>query len=194
MLYKQIFKDDPLLPAFVDACKINGFQNNSTIAAMKFNHFEHSAFFAGIDDGKIKAFGGVHNFDIDGIRLWRVGFRGVSLYDDKFVPVISKNWRKAGVNVGILFTLQMKWVELMFRDPAFVITTNDAESSIDMSGRSHDVDLLLKRKVEGFSLMYEKINYLNTIQNVWSLDKELWHSDFNKYYEGMIKYSLDTIN
>lgn len=189
MYFKQIFKDDPLLPEYINECKNRGFYNNSTLESLKFSHFEHSAFFGGIEEEKIKVFSGVHNFDYNNKRYWRVGFRGATLYDKTFTPVFSTNFRKASIQAGVIFTISMKWVESKFGDSEFIMTSNAINHSIDVAGRSHIVDKIAKRnRIKGCTLLYENIEYLYTIQNVWLLDKKVWYEDFNKYYKG-IKYA-----
>lgn len=191
MYFKQIYKDDILLPDFIERCTREGYNNNSTLDKLKFDYFEHSAFFAGIEDNQIKVFSGVHNFDYDGKHYWRVGFRAATLYDDTFKPKPSNNFRKISLSAGVLFTLEMKWVEHNFGNSQYIMTSNDSENVVDTAGRSHMVDAIAKRnRISGCTLLYEKINYLNTIQNVWLLDKDVWYKDYQKYYEGTIDVRL----
>ena len=191
MYFKQIYKDDPLLPDFIERCIMHGYNNNSTLDKIKFDYFEHSAFFAGIEDDKIKVFSGVHNFEYDNKHYWRVGFRAVTLYDDKFNPKPSNNFRKISFSAGVLFTLEMKWVEHNYNTGTFIITSNDNQNEVDTAGRSHMFDTIAKRnRVSGCTLLYDKITYLNTVQNVWLLDRDLWFSDYQKYYEGNIDVRL----
>lgn len=191
MYFKQIYKDDPLLPDFIERCITHGYNNNSTLDKIKFDYFEHSAFFASIEDNKIKVFSGVHNFDYNGERYWRLGFRAATLYDDTFKLKPSNNFRKISLCAGVHFTLQMKWVEHYHGKSKFIMTSNDSKNSTDTAGRSHMVDVIAKRnRISGCTLLHEKINYLNTIQNVWLLDRDLWFSDYQKYYEGNIDVRL----
>lgn len=188
MYFKRIYKNDPLLDDFFTECSDRGFKNNTSISSTKFDYFEHSAFFAGIHNNKIKVFSGVHNFDYDGKRFWRILFRGVTLYDNTFKPLTSRNLRVSSINVGVCAVLQMRWVERHFVDPVFVMTSNDLLLSDDIAGRSHVVDRILKAKlVKGWTPLYQKINYLNTIQNVWLTDKDVWYRDFDLYYNGKIE-------
>lgn len=191
MYFKQIYKDDPLLPEFIERCSREGYNNNSTLDKLKFDYFEHSAFFAGIEDNKIKVFSGVHNFDYDSKHYWRVGFRAATLYDDTFTPKPSNNFRKISISAGVLFTLEMKWVEHNFGNSQYIMTSNDSQNDVDTAGRSHIVDTIAKRnRISGCTLLYEKITYLNTIQNVWLLDKDVWYNDYQKYYDGNIDVRL----
>jgi len=191
MYFKQIYKDDPLLPDFIERCTREGYNNNSTLDKIKFDYFEHSAFFAGIADNRIKVFSGVHNFDYDGKHYWRVGFRAATLYDDIFKPTPSNNFRKISLSAGVLFTLEMKWVEHNFGNSQYIMTSNDSQNDVDTAGRSHMVDAIAKRnRISGCTLLHEKITYLNTIQNVWLLDKDVWYNDYQKYYEGNIDVRL----
>ena len=65
MHWKQINKDDPLLPSFMEECAKKGFDNNTSIKKLKFDYFEHIQFFGGIEDNRIKVFSGVHEFYMD---------------------------------------------------------------------------------------------------------------------------------
>lgn len=187
MHFEQIHKDDIRLIPFMEKCKLKHFNNNTSIKDMKFDHFEHSAFFAGIQNNEIKTFSGVHNFDYNNERYWRVAFRAVSLYDDIFKPVLSKNWRVSSIHMGVGITLEMKWVEERFGPSKFVITSNEPTKSVDSAGMSHLVDRLFKsNKISGARLMFEHISYLHTIQNVWLLDQNEWYSDYEKYYKNTV--------
>lgn len=190
--FKRIYKNDPLLNDFIEECSIRQYKNNSSIELLKFDYFDYQAFFAGIVNDRIKIFSGVHNFDYNSSRYWRIGFRGVSLYDETFKPITSSNWRKTSLNMGVNFYLQMKWVENNFGSSNFVMTSNDFHQSIDGAGKSHKVDKLAKfGRLSGCSLIYENIEYLYTIQNVWLLDKQQWYDDFDKFYKGKIVYDSD---
>lgn len=183
MYFQQIDKNDKRLIEFINECKVRNYNNNVSIKDMKFDYFEHSAFFAGIHDGKIKTFSGVHNFDFDGKRFWRVAFRAVSLYDSYFKPKLSNNWRISSIHMGVGITLEMKWVEKQFGPSKFVITSNDYNNSVEKSGNGHGVDKLFKsNKISGVSLLYSNITYLNTVQNVWVLDQSKWYNDYDLHY------------
>ena len=180
MLFRQIYKDDPLLPAFMEKCSKRGFDNNTSIEKLKFDYFDNVYFFAGIEDDAIKLFSGVHEFDMGGERYWRCGFRGATIDADQ---KMSRNLRKTSLNVGINYYIQMQYIESLHGPSNFVHTSNTLES-IDGAGRSHAVDRLMKRGVEGITLLAEDFEYLYTKQNVWLLDKNVWKRDFNKYHKG----------
>lgn len=190
MLFRQIYKDDPLLPAFMEECSKRGFNNNTSIENLKFDYFEHIFFFAGIEDGKIKLFSGVHEFDMDGERYWRCGFRGATIDADQ---KMSRNLRKNSLNVGINYYIQMQYIESLHGPSKFVHTSNTPES-IDGAGRSHAVDRLMKRGVEGITLLAEDFEYLYTKQNVWLLDKDVWYNDFDKYHRNYHSFTAGLIN
>lgn len=187
MYFQQIDKTDERLIPFIEECKSRNYNNNMSIKDMKFDYFEHSAFFAGIHDNKIKTLSGVHNFEFDGGTYWRVAFRAVSLYDSIFKPKLSKNWRIASIHMGVGITLEMKWVNENFGPAKFIITSNDYNHSIEQSGSGHGVDKLFKtNNIPGVSLLYNNITYMNTIQNVWLLDQNKWYDDYDLHYKGKI--------
>jgi hypothetical protein len=188
--FQKIDSSDTRLTEFVRECSNRDIKNNSSVEVIQFHKYSESAFFAGIHDEKIKVFSGVHKFNIFDKTFWRVGFRGVTLYDEKFKPMFSKNWRRSSLNMGVNFFLQMKWVEQNFGTSEFVITSNDQTKS-SPAGRSHDVDRMAKsNKLSGMEILYEDVLYANTVQNIWILDKKLWYEDFEKYYKNIV-FSLD---
>lgn len=179
MHFRRIYKDDPLLPSFMEECATKGFDNNTSIKNLKFDYFEHLQFFAGIEDNRIKVFSGVHEFYMDNKTYWRCGFRGATIDADQKV---SRNLRLGSLNAGINYYLQMKHIDKLHGPSNFIHTSNRPES-IDGAGRSHAVDKLMRRGIEGISLLKEDFEYLYTQQNVWLLDKEIWARDFEKYHK-----------
>lgn len=187
MYFTQIEQTDSRLSKFMEDCLKRKYNNNTSIKDIKFNYFQHSTFFAGIQNDCIKTFSGVHNFEFNNELYWRVAFRAVSLYDNTFKPKLSANWRVSSIHMGVGITLEMKWVEEQFGPSKFIITSNDCYNSKDTAGSGHNVDKLFKtNKVDGVQLLYEQITYLNTIQNVWLLDQNVWYDDFEKHYKGKI--------
>ena len=170
MYFDFIYPDDPRLPEFMYECDRLGYKNNTTIKDIKFDYFEHSAFFAGIDNDKIIYFSGVHNFDYDNTRYWRIGSRAVSRYDigtaKLMKPKLGRNMRLISPHCGIIFTLQMRWVEKQFGHSKFILTSNDPGTTDEVSGKSHIVDRFMRSNNTLGTLLYEKIQYLNTVQNV----------------------------
>jgi hypothetical protein len=190
MLFKQIYKDDPLLPAFMEECGKRGFYNNTSIEKLKFDYFDHVYFFAGIEDDAIKVFSGVHEFYVEGQTYWRCGFRGATIDADQ---KMSRNLRINSFNFGINYYLQMQYIESLHGLSNFVHTSN-APESVDGAGRSHAVDRLMKRGVEGVTLLEENFEYLYTKQNVWLLDKDVWKRDFDKYHRNHHSFAAGLIN
>jgi hypothetical protein len=76
----------------------------------------------------------------------------------------------------------MQYIENL-RGPSNFVHTSNTPESIDGAGRSHAVDKLMKRGVEGVTLLKENFEYLYTKQNVWLLDKAVWKKDFDKYHK-----------
>jgi hypothetical protein len=193
MLFKQIHVDDPLLIPFTEECGRRDISNNNSIKNLKFDYFKHSAFFGGIQDNCIKVFSGTHPMEINGKEYWRVGFRGVALYDELYKPSTHKNFRRSSFCAGITFVLAMKWVEHHFGSSEFVMTTNI--DPVSDKSRSNAMDKLSKHGVRntGWSLLYEDITYLSTRQNVWSIDKQLFYSDFDKYHKDNHEFQIEVL-
>lgn len=171
MEIRQIFKDDPLLIEYMQECKERNFLNNTTLKDLKFDYFEQSAFFCLLVDGKIREFSGVHNFDIDGKRYYRIAFRSGSLRDKNYSPKTGKSMLTCSVVVGILSVVQIQYIENLYGPQDFVITTNIDKTG---AGRSHIVNRwYLEGKEPAIKkLLYEDVEYLYTRQNVWLVNKE----------------------
>lgn len=194
MLFKQIFKNDPLLIPFMEDCQQRNIANNNSIKNLKFDYFEHTAFFGGVQDNKIKVFSGTHPMELEGKKYWRVGFRGVSLYDDTFKHKFYRNFRQSSLCAGVTFVLAMKWVEHYFGPTEFIMTTN-IEPTID-NGKSYFMDRMAHRndtRYTGWTLLYEDITYLYSRQNVWAVDKETFYSDFDKYHRHRFEFQTEVI-
>lgn len=165
----------------MEECRKRGYNNNTSIDKMKFDKYDYCRYIAIIVDNQIHAISGVHNMDIDSRTYFRCGFRGVSLAT---YPSLSRNYRKTSYNVGINWFLLMRLVmKEVDSNAQFVVTTNDYSESIETAGDSHHADKFYKTvKPEGYSLLYEKITYMYTVQNVWKLDYNIWERDFYKYH------------
>jgi hypothetical protein len=188
MLFKQVYQDDPLLIDFTKECSSLGYKNNSRIENLKFDYFEYCRYIAGIQNHKIYLLSGVHNFDFDNKRFYRIGFRGVSLNCSQIPSIFSSNYRASSLNVGVIFYLLIAMTEFYFGSSEFIVTTNDCDLSKETAGKSHLSDRLFKSgKVLGVKLLYQKIQYLYTVQNVWLIDKAKWREDFEKYHKQKIR-------
>lgn len=184
MNFKVIQKNDPLLKNFTDQCSKLGYENNSSIDKLKFDYFDFCRYIGGVEKNKIYLLSGVHNFDFDNQRFYRIGFRGVSLNPPNIPLTLSSNYRISSLNVGVIFYLLMRLTESFFGSCKFIITTNDIELSHETAGKSHLSDKLFKSgRVSGLSLLYEKIEYLHTVQNVWLVNQEEWKKDFEYYHK-----------
>jgi hypothetical protein len=172
IVFKQVFKNDPLLEEYMAECAKRNYTNNSTIENLKFDYFEHSAFFGVVVNNKIREFAGVHNFDIDGKRYYRIGFRAASIKDSEYSPKQGKNLLKSSIIVGILLPMQIKYIEDLYGPQEFIMTTNLDHSS---AGKSHIANRLFMRGKEPAvkKLLYEDVEYLYTRQNVWLMDREV---------------------
>jgi len=173
---RQISSDDPLLDEYFNDCKIRGYYNNESIHNIKFHYFEHSAFFALIIDNKIREFSGVHNFDYNGKRYYRAGFRATSICDKDYQPKLSSSLIKSSFNFTNLIPLQILHIEEHYGPQEFILTTN---SEVSQTSKSHIMDKHFKRGREPWlKLLYSDIDYLNTKQNVWILDKDKFINNF----------------
>lgn len=184
MVIKRIYKDDLLLKNYMIECSKRGFNNNTSIELLKFNYFETSAFFAAIENNKIITFSGVHNFDHDNKRYYRVGFRAATIYDENYKPQMTKNFYKSSLQFGVMFPIQMMWILKNIDNTAqFVTTTTNPTSNKDTAGRSLVVDKVFRKdKILGISLLYENITYLHTSQDVWLLNKDMFLKNFEEIH------------
>lgn len=184
MIIKRIYEDDLLLRNYMIECSKRGFNNNTSTESLKFNYFETSAFFAAVENNKIRTLSGVHNFDYDNKRYYRVGFRAATIYDETYKPKMTKNFYKSSLQFGVLFPIQMMWIlKNVDSDAQFVMTSTNPVSTIDTAGRSLVVDKVFRKgKILGASLLYENITYLYTLQDVWLLDKDMFLKNFEEIH------------
>lgn len=184
MIIKRIYEDDLLLRNYMIECSKRGFNNNTSTESLKFNYFETSAFFAAVENNKIRTLSGVHNFDYDNKRYYRVGFRAATIYDETYKPKMTKNFYKSSLQFGVLFPIQMMWIlQNVDSDAQFVMTSTNPVSTIDTAGRSLVVDKVFRKgKILGASLLYENITYLYTLQDVWLLDKDMFLKNFEEIH------------
>ncbi len=175
---RQIFSDDPLLDEYFEECKLRGYFNNDSVKNIKFDYFEQSAFFALIIDGKIREFSGVHNFDYNGKRYYRAGFRATSICDKDYRPKLSSSLIKTSFNFTNLIPMQILYIEEQFGPQEFILTTN---TEFSKTSKSHIMDKHFKRGREPWvKLLYSDIEYLNTKQNVWVLEKDEFINNFKR--------------
>lgn len=195
MRLKQIYSDDPLLPKFMEECGERGYKNNTTVKDLKFDYFEECAFFGLIEtvmgNDRIVTMSGIHNFDFDGQRHYRIGFRAASTYiEGGYKPKFNKDFAKHSLQCGVLMTNQILFGEKHFinKNAKFIMTTNSPINQTEVAGRSFDFDYFARKKLmPGVTLLYENITYLNTVQNVWLIDKNVYINNFEKYHKGNIE-------
>jgi hypothetical protein len=193
MILKQIYSDDPLLPEFMDACAAKGYNNNSSLKAMKFDHFEYSAFFAVIQNNKIKSVSGIHNFEYENQKYYRIGFRSVALYDQEFKFKPSKDLLKTSIQYGLMFPIQIIYAQKTFPKAPFVLTTNNSLNEYDNAGKSKIIDKKFRQslhRLRGISILNENIYYLNTYQTLWSIDETFFLSI---YAENKKNFNMEII-
>lgn len=192
---KRIYSDDILLPKFMEECNKKGYKNNISISSIKFDYFEESAFFGLIETvankDRILTLSGIHNFDFDGQRHYRIGFRAAAIYvEGGYKPKFNKDFAKHSLQCGVLMANQIMFGMKKFinKNAKFIMTTNSPINQNEIAGKSFDFDYFARKNLmPGVTMLYENITYLNTVQNVWLIDKDVYINNFEKYHKENIE-------
>jgi hypothetical protein len=164
LIFKQLTDDDiPAIEEFCNKCSNLGYENNSSITAMKL-HF--AVFFAAFDKNKIVSLAGIHKFPEINDRAWRCLFRGAQL--PGYTPEWSMNIFKSGIHFSQFLYQQIKYVN----NPAaeFYITTNIDNPKAGASSRLHKT-MMPRLASQGYlELTAPSINLYNTKQSLWKVN------------------------
>lgn len=175
--------DYPALDEFCSTCANLGLENNKDRQAIKLDRMSmpYGQYFIGWDNNtnRIWNIAGVHYLPEVENGVWRVLFRGAqlpgyALGSGKDFLRISHHWR-------YFLPLQIQFIQQVFPDAKFVVSTNIENSS---AGRSDQLDkkvmpLLLDRGI--VSLLRGNVELFNTRQNVWLIHPSVLTQALEKY-------------
>ncbi len=146
---RYLWKSDATLVSdFCEKCSELGYENNSSLKAMKWDWDEVQ--WVGTFTDKLVSLSGIHAFPEMGSNAFRVMFRGASL------PGISAKF----LNFKQI-PLKVEWALLKCDDPVFYVTFNT-------TGRSKRMGNAIARRKD-FTYI-KTMNYFNVEQEIWKYD------------------------
>ena len=140
--------DEDIVSDFCKKCSELGYENNSSLKAMKWDWNEVQ--WVGTFTDKLVSLSGIHAFPEMGSNAFRVMFRGASL------PGISRTF----LNFKQI-PLKVEWALLNCDDPVFYVTFNT-------TGRSKRMGNAIARRKD-FTYIKNMI-YFNVEQEIWKYD------------------------
>lgn len=173
-------KHTDLLQNFCHKCKQAGYENNSSLEAMKWNGIydlpDRARFWALIVNNEIVGISGVHKFNNKKLRCL---FRSAVLPNfQNIVPGISRNHMNSAP-FSILLPYQISWG----------IQNNYEEFFITTSHGSHDVSGKMSRTHKALSLLSKRhvVDFYST-EVVYNIPQTIWHLNLQKYMEILKKF------
>jgi len=155
----------PKLEIFCSKAKQLGYENNSSLKAMKFDWCkEHGEFFCAIKDSEIVAVAGCHPLPEVGDTAWRIMFRGCELpQTDTFRGLGKGDWNSITQREMI-----PRFIEWCPTDQLYISTNIHHEHSNGKAARNHKLmGLLAKQKILD---KYSEMMLYYTEQTVWKLN------------------------
>lgn len=168
LLTKNGYRD---LENFCSTCNLLGLENNKNTAAIKLDKMTmpYGQYFIGWDRNAecIWNLAGVHHLPEVGNNVWRVLFRGAQL--PGYALGVGKDFLKISYHWRYFLPLQIQYIQTIYSDAEFVVTTNVQNSS---AGKSDQLDkkvmpLLLDR---GIVSLHSSVELFNTQQNIWLIN------------------------
>ena len=133
----------PKLRAFCQKAKELGYQNNSSLEAMKFDWCQElGKWFCAMEDDNIVAVAGCHPLPEISPTAWRIMFRGCELpQTDKFKGLGKGDWNSITQREMI-----PKFINYCPTDKIYITTNIDHEHSNGKSTRNHRLMGLLAKQ------------------------------------------------
>ena len=143
----KVITDDliPQLEVFCKQAEKLGYQNNSSLKAMKYNWCkERGEYFCAIVNETIVAVAGCHPLPEVGENAWRILFRGCELpQNDTFLGLGKGDWNSITQREII-----PKFIEYCPTDELYITTNTHHEHSNGKAARNHKLmGLLAKQKI-----------------------------------------------
>jgi hypothetical protein len=182
LTFKKLTSDDvPQIEKFCKKCALLGYENNSSLKAMK---FDFATFFGAYDQDKIVSLAGVHHIPELGSNAWRCLFRGAQL--PGYTPKWSMNIFNSGIHFSQFLFQQINFIKESNALAEFYITTNVNNPKAGASSRLHKTMMPRLSKMGYWNLVSLNTVLYNTEQSVWKVnvfnymkDRELWLSSYS---------------
>ena len=155
----------PKLETFCNKAKELQYQNNVSLAAMKYEWCKaQGEYFCAIRDDEIVAVAGCHPLPEVGPNAWRIMFRGCELpQTDTFKGLGKGDWNSITQREMI-----PRFIEWCPSDELYLTTNTDHEHSNGKASRNHRLMGLLAK--QGILDKHSDITLYYTEQTVWKLN------------------------
>lgn len=184
----RLLQDNDLekLQIFCDKCKSLGWYNNESFSAIKLDKMSmpYGQFFIGYDhdNNSIWNLAGVHQFSELGNNAWRCLFRGAQLPGYSLSNAFTKDVYKNGFHLSYFLPLQIKFIQSLFPDSEFYMTSND-KTNKDFFASSQKLDSVImpylsKRGI--FTRTHQHFMLYGTSQSVWKVNIDSYFEERKK--------------
>lgn len=167
MIELKVITEDlmPALETFCNKCEALGYQNNSSITAMKYKWCkEQGEYFCATKDDEIIAVAGCHPLPEVSPTAWRILFRGCELpMQDTFTGLGKGDWNSITQREFI-----PKFIQYCPTDELYLTTNIHHEHSNGKAARNHRLMGLLAR--QGILDKHSDMNLYDTEQTIWKLN------------------------
>jgi hypothetical protein len=162
-----------MLQEFCNTCATLGYNNNSSIEAMRLEWCQKTGkYFCAVNDNKIIAVAGCHPF----IQLnrfyknpWRILFRGCELPNhDTFKGLSKSDWNSITQREMI-----PKFIEVCNSDELFISTNISNDNSNGKALRNHRLMGLLAK--QGILTHIDDITVYDVYQSIWQLNIKIYN-------------------
>lgn len=166
LTFKELTANDiSAIETFCTKCAKLGYENNSSLTAMKFST---AVFFGAFDNNTIVSLAGVHKLPEVNDRAWRCLFRGAQL--PGYTPQWSMDIFKSGIHFSQFLYQQIKYVQNIDPNAEFYISTNVDNPKAASSSRLHKVMMPRLARKKYWDLINPSIMLYNTEQSLWKVN------------------------
>ena len=180
LTFKELTAADiPAIENFCAKCAELGYENNASLASMKFST---AVFFGAFDDDKIISLAGVHRLPEVNDRAWRCLFRGAQL--PGYTPQWSLDIFKSGIHFSQFLYRQIKLVQDIDPQAEFYISTNVKADTGVKSSRMNEVMMPRIAKRGIWDLHLENFELYHVPQNLWKVNVAVYMKARERWLSG----------
>lgn len=167
LTFKELTAQDiPELEIFCQECSKLGYENNSSLKAMKF--FD-ATFFGAFDNEKIVSLAGIQYLPEINKNAWRCLFRGAQL--PGYTPAWSGDIFKSGIHFSQFIYMQVNHIQKDHPEAEFYISTNIKSDTGAKSSRMNNIMMpRIAKKLGVWHLYLENFMLYNVPQNIWKIN------------------------
>ena len=180
LTFKELTAADiPAIENFCAKCAELGYENNASLASMKFST---AVFFGAFDNDSIISLAGVHRLPEVNDRAWRCLFRGAQL--PGYTPQWSLDIFKSGIHFSQFLYKQIKLVQDIDPQAEFYISTNVKADTGVKSSRMNEVMMPRIAKRGIWDLHLENFELYHVPQNLWKVNVAVYMKARERWLSG----------